>query len=108
MPPENGVPKPHTSSVGPIIGAAIIIAVLAIGALYYWQTEMEGVYQNDDSLPMNENGTLDEALEGEEDASLLDIQIQSSSDELSSIETDLDATTIDDLDAELNAEASQL
>lgn len=70
------------SSVGPIIGAIIILAVVVFGFLFFW----------------GERGA-DQALESQIDT----IETQSNSDETSSIEADLEATDVDNLDAELNA-----
>jgi hypothetical protein len=30
------LPSPHKSTMGPFVGALIVIAVLAFGALYFW------------------------------------------------------------------------
>jgi hypothetical protein len=76
------------SSVGPMIGIIIILAVIVLGGLYFW-----GQRANKSGNALDENTA----------AELDQIQSQSSSDEVSSIQADLDATDIDSLDAELNA-----
>jgi hypothetical protein len=70
------------SSAGPIIAGIVILAVIIFGALYF----------------MGERQEL-ESLETE----LNSINTQSSSDEAAAIEADLNATDVDDLDAEINA-----
>ena len=68
---------------GPIIGAIVILAIVILGGLYFWnQRAGEGV-------------PTDEAIEN--------INMQSGADDTDSIEADLDATDIENLDAELNA-----
>lgn len=76
MTPETG------SSAGPIIGAIVILAVIVFGALYF-------LGQREDSAILNEE--------------LNSIRMQSDSDEAAAIEADLNATEIENLDAELNA-----
>lgn len=73
------------SSAGPIIATIIILAVIVLGALYFW-SQRDAV----------ENGL-------NIDATIETIDTQSESDETTSIEADLEATDVDSLDAELNA-----
>lgn len=68
---------------GPIIGVIIILAIIILGGLYFWSQRA-----SDETL-------TNEVVEG--------INTQSDSDEASAIEADLDATDIENLDAELNA-----
>ena len=75
------MPEHHGSS-GSIIAAIVILAVIIVGALYFWG--QRGV--ND----MGTNETVEE------------INTQSDSDAAAAIEADLDATDLDSLDAELN------
>ncbi|MEK7176967.1 MAG: hypothetical protein AAB719_01595 [Patescibacteria group bacterium] len=69
---------------GPIIAVIIILALVILGALYFWGE------RNDRDELLN-----DDALEA--------IEMQSTSDETDSIEADLDATDVDSLDSEINA-----
>jgi len=64
---------------GPVIGAIVILAIIILGGLYFW------------SQRAGNDTVIDE------------INTQSGSDETSAIEADLDATDIENLDAELNA-----
>jgi len=66
-------------SSGPIIGAIVILAIIILGGLYFWGQRASN------------------------DAVIDEINRQSDSDEAAAIEADLDATDIENLDAELNA-----
>lgn len=77
MNPENG------GSAGPVIGVIIILAIIVLGGLYFWGQ------RSDRSV--------------DTDAVVESIETQSEEDDTASIETDLDATDIENLDAELNA-----
>lgn len=77
-----GTVESSGGSTGLIIGAVVILAIIVLGGLYFW-----GQRAND--------ALLNETVES--------INTQSSSDEAAAIEADLDATDIENLDAELNA-----
>ena len=64
---------------GPVIGVIVILAIIILGGLYFW------------SQRAGNDAVIDE------------INTQSGSDEASDIEADLNATDIENLDAELNA-----
>lgn len=76
-------PQQNGSSAGPIIGVIVILAIIILGGLYFWSQRA-----NND---VNVEGIIEE------------IDTQSEADDTSSIEVDLDATDIENLDAELNA-----
>ncbi|MDO8569296.1 MAG: hypothetical protein Q7R89_00715 [bacterium] len=67
-------------SNGLIIGAIVILVIIILGGLYFW----------------NQRAASDEAVINE-------INLQNNSDEAAAIEADLNATDIENLDAELNA-----
>lgn len=67
------------SSAGPIIGAIVILAILILGGLYFWSQRSGN------------------------DAVIEEINTQTNSDAAAAIEADLNATDIENLDAELNA-----
>ena len=69
-------------SSGPIIGVIVILALVILGGLYFWGQRS--------ASPLS---TGDENLES--------IKMQSGSDEVSAIETDLEATAIEGVDSEL-------
>ena len=77
------MPEEKNSSAGPLIGIILILAVIALGAYFFW----------------GENSG-EQALQEE----INQIETQSDSDETADIEADLNSTEIDDLDSELEAE----
>lgn len=80
------------SSMGPIIGAIIIILILIIGGLYFWGQNLvdkEGVTDED----------AEEILEDDEVSE--ELSQQSSSDEVEDIEADLEASSFEDIDSDL-------
>ncbi|MBL7045167.1 MAG: hypothetical protein ISR98_01025 [Parcubacteria group bacterium] len=83
-------------SVGPIIGIAIIVVIIIFGGLYYWG----GKINNEELRQAQENTTPEEIL-NQQDTSVESLQVQSTSDEITDIEADLNLTDLDDLDAEL-------
>lgn len=91
-------PKEHgKQETGPVVGIIIIIVVIILGGLYVWgarlsKTETEG----DAGSPQ----TAEEIAQNP-DPALDNLNTQETSDELSAIEDDLDATVLKDLDAEL-------
>lgn len=92
------VQKPQQGGFGPIFAIIVIIILLALGGLYYFT---EGVEQVQDT---QQEETGDETVDA--------LMQQGDSDEIADIEADLDATDLsevedilDDIDAELEAEA---
>lgn len=79
---------PDKKSSGPLIGIIIIIVVLLVGGLYFWMTKIATIPE--------ETGTDTEAV-------VEQLSTQSASDEISAIEADLDATDLENLDAELDS-----
>src|SRR3989344_653478 len=84
MPPMPGAGSvaPKKSS-GPLIAVVIILALIIIGGLYFFKARMSGqeVY-----VPATSDPVTDSLMQ------------QSDSDELDSIEADLNATDVDNLD----------
>lgn len=75
-----GVGENGGSSSGPIIGIVVILAIIILGGLYFWSQRAD---------------VADQAVES--------INAQDTSDEAAAIEADLNATDVENLDAELNA-----
>lgn len=92
-------------SMGPVIGAIIIIVVLVIGGIYFLGNRSvdNGMEGTDHSNVEMDNGMPDGTMmEGDmKDTATEALETQSSSDELEAIEADLEATDLGDLDAEL-------
>lgn len=76
------------SGIGPIIGAIIVVILLAVGGLYYW-----GAY-----LEERSGGPA----EGAPDTVLETLRSQSASDEADAIQTDLDATDLDAITSDID------
>lgn len=71
-------------SAGSIIAVIVILAIIILGGFYFWSQRIG-----------DETMMTDETVES--------INMQNSSDEAAAIEADLNATEIENLDAELNA-----
>ncbi|MEK7589775.1 MAG: hypothetical protein AAB475_00780 [Patescibacteria group bacterium] len=84
-------------SVGPIIGIAIIVVIIIFGGLYYWGSKLN---TDDTIIDIADAPTVEEII-NQEDISLGQLQVQSSSDEIVNIEADLNLTDLENLDAEL-------
>lgn len=91
------------SSMGPVVGAIIIIVILIVGGLYVWGKQLS----NNDGEVVEETSMETEMEETapEDDTLTTEIQEQSSSDELSDIEADLEANEdfFDDIDSDLDS-----
>ncbi|MFT5179885.1 MAG: hypothetical protein ACI9GH_000254 [Candidatus Paceibacteria bacterium] len=78
-------------SVGPVVASVIIIILIIIGGLYFWGSVLkEQGYSPEEYIDVNE------------DSQIKDLTTQSSSDEISDIESDLNGTDLDNLDDELS------
>ncbi len=85
----------EAKSHGALIGSIIIIALLAIAGVYYWNTTMKDVA---------EQRKADTEAAQKDAATINTLQVQGTSDEIGDIETDLNATNIDTLDTSLPQE----
>lgn len=77
---EEGERRNDGGPSGPVIGLIVILAIIILGGLYFWNQRA-----------------------GNEILEYDDINTQSEADNTTSIEADLDATDIENLDAELYA-----
>lgn len=87
----------NKSSIGSIIGTIIIIALIILGGLYFWGKRIE---ESKNLQSLTEEPITEEEIQAERNV----ISETNSSDELNSIEADLNATEINNLDSELNIE----
>lgn len=92
-----GAPQ-EEKSVGALIGSIIIIVIIVIGGIYFWATQ-EKMMPSDTSTQMQN-------MMGDQSTNML--LEQGTSDNLSDIEADLNATNLDNLDAELSDIDGQL
>ena len=96
---ENNFNQKQTKSIGPIIGIAIIVVLIIFGGLYYW-----GAQISKRDIPNDSQDTIVttiEEIENTPDATLEQLQTQSTSDEIADIEADLNLTDLENLDTEL-------
>ena len=104
MNPENNNPMQplqpvEEKAIGPAIGVIIIILVLILGGLYFWGERMN-------KNTVMQNPQIEETASP--DAQMMELQQQSSSDDINSIDADLKATDVGSLGNEttdMNAEA---
>ena len=101
MDPQNQTPlsqPPQTASeksVGPAVGIIIIIIIIVLGGLYFWGQRVNDTSDQTDLQVQSESVTPGANLE--------QLQTQSTSDDVSTIETDLNATNLDSLGTEVNS-----
>lgn len=96
MPPMSGqayAPGPEKKSHGALVAVIIILLLIVIGGLYFLGQKMNGDY----GVPATTDDQITASLEQ-----------QSNSDDLNSIEADLNATNVDSLDQGAAAIGSEL
>lgn len=86
----------NKSGIGGIIGTVIIISIIILGGLYFWGKRIEESKLKQDLVSDN----MENAVTEQNEAAA--IKSVSNSDDLNSIEADLNATSFSNLDAELN------
>lgn len=84
----------NKSGLGSILGIVIIISLIILGGLYFWGKRIE-----ESKLRETMVGAETQLMTEQNEATA--IRSVSSSDDLGSIEADLNATNLDNLDAEL-------
>lgn len=90
---QNGVaPELEKKSVGPMVGLVIVVIIIILGGLYFWKEQTDKAYE-DTMMEKDEVAMINE---------------QSSSDEVSLIEADLQATSINSIDTEYSAIDAEL
>ncbi len=93
VPIQNNTPQPAKSGIGSIIGTIIIIAIIILGGLYFWGKRIEESKAKQDLVT---DGTTSQAVNSSNSTN--------TSDDLNSIEAELNATNFDSLGSELNVE----
>ena len=83
------LPENPKRQYGPLIGIIIIVALLGLGGLYFWGMQL----MRDDS------DAQEILLQDDTDPITEDLRTQDESDEVDSIEADLEATSIENLDS---------
>jgi hypothetical protein len=79
-----GGEAPRASRMGSVIATLVLLAVIIAGGIYFWQAH------------------ADKAASPTDDAALQEITTQSSSDDAASIESDLKATDVENVDYDLD------
>ncbi|MCX6735739.1 MAG: hypothetical protein NTZ13_01520 [Candidatus Parcubacteria bacterium] len=111
---ENITPAPQGSPViqpkeskpmGALIGAIIIVLLLLVGGVYVWSTRIQPqiTAPKDEQLLPDDNTIALEQSATEPDTMIDTLNSQSSSDEVTSIEADLNATDLNSIDKELQS-----
>jgi hypothetical protein len=88
---EQKNPEEEKSSVGSVVGIVVIIAVILFAGLYLWGGKL---IKSDGDLETDATAT---EISSASDPALNALQNQSSSDEVSDIENDLENTDVDTL-----------
>lgn len=81
-------------SSGPLIGIVVIVLLLILGGYYFWSERVDDVQKADTPTTIQPGG--------ETEAIVNQLEEQDSSDEIASIEADLNATDLEAIDAELD------
>ncbi|RJQ34897.1 hypothetical protein C4556_01270 [Candidatus Parcubacteria bacterium] len=91
IPPAPAQQAPASSSLGPVIGAIIVILVLGLGALYFWGAQLN---EQPDELPFIPGDGTSESW----------MPQSSGSDEAAAIEAELQATDMSAFEQQMNAD----
>lgn len=102
-PPVNTPPQAtvneNKSSLGSIIGTIIVISIIILGGLYFWGKRIDEAKMKQELVS---EGVEIPEQESNENMEANSIKSVSNSDELDSIEADLNSTNTTNLGAELN------
>lgn len=105
MPPQQMPPMPEApkggNNAGAMIGVAVIVIVLALGAAYFWMQ----------SRPMDsaqDSAVTEDAMYAQPDKTAEALKQTSSSDAAADIEADLSSTDLGNIEAEMNAAANEI
>jgi hypothetical protein len=82
----------RNGSLGPIIGTIVVLAVIILGALYFWNERSKTDADDTSATAQNTSTVSADAIDS-----------QSSSDDLDSIETDLNNTDTTNVGADLES-----
>jgi len=102
---EVGEKKPSSIVNAPLLFTLAVLLVVILGGMFYWFNSMTSEAIPIPS-PVVERPTPEENNEPESttaEAQVETMQAVSTSDELSAIESDLEGTMLDEIDAEINA-----
>ena len=89
------------TGIGSTIGTIIIIALIVLGGLYFWGKRLE---ESKNINQITTETSQDNTVLTPEEQEVAGIKSMSASDDVTSIETDLKNTNLDNLDAELKTQ----
>ena len=104
--PAPQMPEEHKSSAGPIIGSIIIVLIIVLGGLYLYGDKV-GLPSNQDQMQNTEEITADQ-ISAQVDTVAEELNTQGTTDAIDEIESDLSATDLNALDAELSNISAEL
>ncbi|MFA6338544.1 MAG: hypothetical protein WCW87_00560 [Candidatus Paceibacterota bacterium] len=84
------------NSIGPLVSALIVIALIALGGLYAWSQNISKIEEI-----KSENTEIIKSNTAQEEINKL--TTQGTSDEVDSIKQDLDATNLDKIDSDVQS-----
>lgn len=93
--PLSPTPEPQKTAIGPIVGAIVVIFILAAGGLYFWGAQLN---RNGDPVPyIPSDETVPAAGDSDTTSGL---PPQSSSDEATAIAADLEAMNFNQFESQ--------
>ncbi|HRH26558.1 MAG TPA: hypothetical protein PLZ99_00150 [Parcubacteria group bacterium] len=107
IPPMGEIPNnihENKSSIGGILGTILVIAIIILGGLYFWGKRIDEAKLRQENAAQqavfenSQNTTIQEVSEADK------IKSVGNSDDVSSLEAELNATNLNGLGAELDAE----
>lgn len=101
--PQSTPQSTKKSSTPLIVGSIIVIIALALGGLYVWGTTLKEMLNEEEKA----GPSADEIL-GQPDQQREELEMMHSSDTATDIESDLDSTDLNDLDAEIDSIEAEL
>lgn len=105
--PAPQMPEEHKSSAGPIIGSIIIVLIIVLGGLYLYGDKVGLPTTNQDQIQNTEEITADQ-ISAQVDSTTEALASQGATDSIDEIESDLSATDLNALDAELSNISAEL
>jgi hypothetical protein len=108
--PVSPPPEEPKSSIGPIAGAVIVIILLVAGGLYFWGAKLNIDVQNN-NIPYipGDDAMMEDTMQMESGSDVsAGFPPQTSSDEVSSIESDFDAINFEQFDSQNEAELNSI
>jgi hypothetical protein len=99
--PLPAVIAPENRPMGALIGTIIVIIILVLGGFYLWSTNIQPKIDQKIAPVTDEQATVNETATA--NATIEQLNTQSPSDEVTSIESDLSATDLSAVDKGLQA-----